>query len=173
MTFCRSAFSDRFSESGRLLYGHGRDLRDAASDDVSGDLELELNDGEDGKPGDSPESEDEDEVVPLDELASFTADTLAFSTEDSERDSLVFSRILRTFLRDLRFRSRRSVAWPTGSGREENDSPHLGLILTLVLLFVLRRDFATRVSHSMSSWRIASKIAIRLSFSCAYERLVT
>jgi len=59
MTFSRSAFSNRFFESGRPLYGPGRDRRDAASDDVFEDSELELDDGDDGEPGDSPESEDE------------------------------------------------------------------------------------------------------------------
>jgi len=172
MTFCRSAFSNRFLESGRLLYGPGRDRRDAASDDVSEDSELELYDGEDGEPGDYPESEDEEEVVPLDELDSFAADMLAFSTEDVERASLVSLRILRNFLRSLRSRSRRSVAWPTGSGREEEDSPPLGSILTVVLLFVLRRDFASRELDSMSSWRIASTFASRLSFASANERIV-
>jgi len=68
MTCCRSAFSNRFLESGRLLYFPGIDLRDAASDDVSEDPELELDDEEDGEPGDSPEWEDEKEVVPLDGL---------------------------------------------------------------------------------------------------------
>ena len=102
MTFCRSAFSNRFLESGRLLYGPGRDRRDAASDDVSEDSELELYDGEDGEPGDSPESEDEEEVVPLDELASFVADMLAFATEDVEQANVVSVWILRDCLRSLR-----------------------------------------------------------------------
>jgi len=75
--------------SGRIFYGPGRDRRDAASDDASEDSELELDDGEDGEPGDSPESEDEEEVVPLDELDSFAADMLAFSTKDVDRASLV------------------------------------------------------------------------------------
>jgi len=66
---------------------------------VSEDSELELDDGEDGELGDSTESEDEEEVVPLDELDSFAADLLAFSTEDVERASLVSLRILRNFLR--------------------------------------------------------------------------
>jgi len=101
LTFSRSAFSNRFFESGRLLYGTGRDRRDAASDDVSEDAEPELDDGDDGEPGGSPESEDEGEVVPLDELDSFAADMLAFSTEDVERASLVSLRILRNFFRSL------------------------------------------------------------------------
>jgi len=84
------------------LYGFGRDRRDAASDDVSEDSELELHDGDDGEPGDSPQSEDEDDVVPLDELDSFAADMLAFSTEDVERANLVSFRILRNFLQSLR-----------------------------------------------------------------------
>ena len=50
------------------MYFPGIDLRDAASDDVSEDPELELDDEEDGEPGDSPEWEDEKEVVPLDGL---------------------------------------------------------------------------------------------------------
>jgi len=83
------------------LYRPGRDIRDAASDDVSEDSERELDDGEDGKHGDSPESEDKKEVVPLDELDSFAADMLAFSTEDVERANLVSWRILRNFLRSL------------------------------------------------------------------------
>jgi len=49
---------------------------------VTEDSEPELDDGDEGKPGDSPESDDEEEVVPLDELDSFAADMLAFSTED-------------------------------------------------------------------------------------------
>jgi len=102
MTISRSAFSNRFIEYGRPLYGPGRDPRDAASDDVSEDSELELEDGDDGEPGDSPESEDEEEVVPLDELDSFAADMLAFSTQDAERANLVSFRILRNFLRSLR-----------------------------------------------------------------------
>jgi len=69
---------------------------------VSEDSEPELGDGDDGEPGDSPESEDEEEVVPLDELDSFAADRLAFSTEDVERANLVSLRILRDFLRSLR-----------------------------------------------------------------------
>jgi len=44
--------------------------------------------------------------------------------------------------------------------------------LTLALLFVLRRDFATRASDSMSSWRIASTLAISSSLASANERLV-
>jgi len=52
---------------------------------VSEDSELDLDDGEDGEPGDSPESEDEEEAVPQDELASFVANRLAFSTEDNGR----------------------------------------------------------------------------------------
>jgi len=83
------------------LYRPGRDIRDAASDDVSEDSERELDDGEDGKHGDSPESEDKEEVVPLDELDSFAADMLAFSSEDVERANLVSWRILRNFLRSL------------------------------------------------------------------------
>jgi len=102
MTFSRSAFSNRFSKSGRLLYGPGRDSRDAVSDDVSEDSEFELDDGEDGEPGDFPESEDEAGVVSLDELDSFSADMLEFSTEDVERANFVFLRILRIFLRSLR-----------------------------------------------------------------------
>ena len=172
MTFCRSAFSNRFLDSGPFLYGPGRDLRDAASDDVSEDSELELDDGEDGEPGTSPESEDEEEVVQLDEPYSFAADRLAFSTEDVERANLVFLRILRNFLRSLSSRPRRSVSWPTGSGREEDDSPPLGSALKLVFLFVLRRDFAARASDSMSSWRAASTFASRLSFDSANELLV-
>jgi len=84
------------------LYGPRRDRRDAASDDLSEDSELELDDGDDGEPGDSPESDDDEEVVPLDELGSFAADMLAFSTEDAERANLVSLRILRDFLRSLR-----------------------------------------------------------------------
>jgi len=102
MTFSLWAFSNLFLESGGLLYGPGRDRRDAASDDVSEDLELGLDDGDDGEPGDSPESEDEEEVVPLDDLESFAADMLAFSTEDVERANLVSLRISRNFLRSLR-----------------------------------------------------------------------
>jgi len=45
---------------------------------VAEDSELELDDGDDGEPGDSPKSEDEEEVVPLDELESLAADMLAF-----------------------------------------------------------------------------------------------
>jgi len=97
---------------------------------------------------------------------------LAFSTEEVERASLVSLRILRNFLRSLRSSSRRSASWPTGSGRKEDELPPLGSTLTLVLLFVLRREFAARASDSMSSWRIASKFAIRLSFASANERLV-
>ena len=128
------------------MYGPGRDCRDAASDDVSEDSELALDDGEEGEPGDSPESEDEEEVLPQEELDSFAADMLAFSNEDVERANLVSLRILRNFLRRLRSRSRPSVARPTGSGREEDDSPPFGSSLTFVLLFVLRRDFATWAS---------------------------
>jgi len=117
-------------------------------------------------------SEDEEEVAPLDQLDSFSAAMLAFSTEDVERASLVSSRILSNILRSLRSPSRRSVAWSSVSGREEDDSPLLGSILTLVLLFVLRRDFAARASDSMSSWRRASTLAIRMSFASANERLV-
>jgi len=84
------------------MYGPGRDLRDAASDDVSEDSELELDDGDNREPGSSPESEDEEDIVPLDELDSFTADMLAFSTEDVERANLVSLRILRNFLRSMR-----------------------------------------------------------------------
>jgi len=102
MTFYRSAFSNRFLESGRLLYKPGRGLRDGASDDVSEDSELELDNKEDGEPGDSPESEDEEEVVPLDGLASIVADMLVFSTEDVERANLVSLWNLRNFLRSLR-----------------------------------------------------------------------
>jgi len=102
MTFCRSAFSNCFLELGRLFYGPGRDRRDAASDDVSEDSELKLDDGEDGEPGDSPESEDEEEVVPLNELASFVADMLGFSTEDVQPSNLVSLWILRNFLQSLR-----------------------------------------------------------------------
>jgi len=102
MTFSRSAFSSRFLESGRPLHGPRRDCRDEASDDMSEDSELELDDGDDGEPGDSPESEDEEQIVPLDELDSFAADMLAFSTEDVERANLVSLRILRDFLRSLR-----------------------------------------------------------------------
>jgi len=69
---------------------------------VSEDSELEHDDGDDGEPGDSPESEDEEEVVPLDELDSFAADILAFSTEDVERANFVSLRILRDFLQSLR-----------------------------------------------------------------------
>jgi len=69
---------------------------------VSEDSEPELDDGDEGEFGDSPESEDEEEVVPLHELASFAPDMLAFSTEDAERANLVFLRILRDFLRSLR-----------------------------------------------------------------------
>jgi len=42
------------------------------------------------------------EVVPLDELDSFAADMLAFSTEDVERADLVSLRNLCDFLRSLR-----------------------------------------------------------------------
>jgi len=171
MTFFRSAFSDRFLESGRPLYGPGRYLRDAASADVSEDSGLELDDGEDGEPGDSPESDHEEEVLSLEELASFAADMLAFSTGDVERASLVSLRIIRNCWRSLRSRSRRSVAWPTDPGREENDSPPLGSILTLDFLFVLRREVSTRDSHSMSSGHIASPFASSQSFSSAHELL--
>jgi len=171
MTFCQSAFSNRFLESGRLLYGPRRDLRDAASDDVSEDSELELEDGKNGESRNSPESEDEEEVVPVDELDSFATDMLAFSTEDVERANLVSLRILRIFLRSLRSRSRRSVAWTTGSRRKEDELPPLGSTLTLVLLFVSRRDSDARASDWMSSWRIASTFASRLSFASANERL--
>ena len=44
--------------------------------------------------------------------------------------------------------------------------------MTLVLLFVLRRDFAAGASDAMSSWRIASTFEISLSFASANERLV-
>ena len=71
------------------MYGPGRGRRDAASNDVSEDSELELDDGEDGEPADSPESEDEEEIVPLDEISSFVAEMLAFSTGDVERANLV------------------------------------------------------------------------------------
>ena len=71
------------------MYGPGRGRRDAASDDVSEDSGLELDDGEDGEPADSPESEDEEEIVPLDESSSFVAEMLAFSTRDVERANLV------------------------------------------------------------------------------------
>jgi len=84
------------------MYGPGQDLRDAASDDVSEDSELELDDGDNGETGSSPESEDEEDIVPLDELDSFAADMLAFSTEDVERANLVSLRILRNFLRSMR-----------------------------------------------------------------------
>ena len=87
------------------MYGPRRDLRDAASDDVSEDSELELDDGEDGEPEDCPESEDEEEVVPLGGLDSFAADVFAFSTEEVERDNLVSLRFLRRFLGSLRSRS--------------------------------------------------------------------
>jgi len=102
MTFSRAAFSNRFLESGRPLYGPRRDRRDAASDDVSEDSELELDDGDDGEPGDFPESEDEEEVVPLDEFDSFAADMLAFSTEDVERANLISLRIFRDIMRSFR-----------------------------------------------------------------------
>jgi len=102
MTLSRSAFSNCFLESERPLYGPRRDRQDAASDDASDDLELELDDGDDGEPGDSPESDDEEEVVALYELDSFAADMLAFSTEDVEQANLVSLRILRDFLRSLR-----------------------------------------------------------------------
>jgi len=69
---------------------------------VSEDSELELDDGDYGEPGDSPESEDEEEVVPLDELDSFASDMLAFPPEDVERANFVSLRILRNFLRSLR-----------------------------------------------------------------------
>jgi len=69
---------------------------------VSEDSELELDNKEDGEPGDSPESEDEEEVVPLDGLASIVADMLVFSTEDVERANLVSLWNLRNFLRSLR-----------------------------------------------------------------------
>jgi len=102
MTFSRSAFSNRFLELGRPFYGPRRDRRYAASDDVFEDSELELDDRDDGEPGESPESGDEEEVVPLDEPDSFAADMLACSTEDVERANLVSLRILRDFLRSLR-----------------------------------------------------------------------
>jgi len=69
---------------------------------VSEDSELELDDGENGEPGDASESEDEEEVVPLEELDLFAADMLAFSTEDVERANLVSLWILRNFLQSLR-----------------------------------------------------------------------
>jgi len=69
---------------------------------VSEDLELELDAGENGEPGDSRELEDEEEVVALDELDSFAANMFPFSTEDAERANLVSLRILRNFLRSLR-----------------------------------------------------------------------
>ena len=69
---------------------------------MSEGLELELDDGENGEPGDSPESEDKEDVVPLDEIATFVANMLAFSTEDVERDNLVSLWILRSFFRSLR-----------------------------------------------------------------------
>jgi len=69
---------------------------------VSEESELELDDGDDGEPGDFPESEDEEEGVPLDELDSFAADMLAFSTEDVERANVVSLWILRDFLRSFR-----------------------------------------------------------------------
>jgi len=69
---------------------------------MSEDSELELKDGEDGEPGDAPESEDEEEVVPPDELDSIAAEMLAFSTEEVEQANLLFLRILRDFLRSLR-----------------------------------------------------------------------
>jgi len=96
---------------------------------------------------------------------------LAFSTEEVERANLVSVQILRNFLRSLRARSRRSVALPTESGREEDDSPPLRSTLTLVGLIVLRRDVSARASDSMSSWPIASTFAIRVSFASANERL--
>jgi len=102
MTFSRSTFSIRFFESGQSLHGPGRDRREAASDDVSDDSELELDDGDDGESGDSPESEDEKENVPLEERDSLAADMSAFSTEDVERANVVSLRILRNFLRSLR-----------------------------------------------------------------------
>jgi len=43
---------------------------------------------------------------------------------------------------------------------------------TLVLLFVLRRNFVARASDSMSSWRKASTFAISSSFAFAKEQLV-
>jgi len=70
---------------------------------VSEDSEPELDDGDDREPGDSPETDDEEEVVPLDELDSFAADLLAFSTEVVERANLVSLRILRAFVQSLRF----------------------------------------------------------------------
>jgi len=172
MTLCRSTFSNPFLESGRLLYGPGRHSRDAASDDVSEDSELALDNGEDGGLGDSPETEDEEEDVPLDGPDSFAADMLEFSAEAFEQANLVSFRIIRNFLRSLRSRSRRSVAWPTGYGREEYDSPPLGSTLTLLLLSVLGRDFAARESDSMSFWLTASAFAIRSSFASANELLV-
>jgi len=69
---------------------------------VSEDSELGIDDGEDGEAGDFPESKDKEEVVPLDELDSFAANMLAFSTEDVERANLVSWPILRNFLRSLR-----------------------------------------------------------------------
>jgi len=70
---------------------------------VPEDSEPELDDGDDGEPGDSPESDDEEEAVPLDELVSFAADMLTFSAEDVERANLVSLRISRAFLQSLRF----------------------------------------------------------------------
>jgi len=69
---------------------------------VAEDSELELDDGDDGEPGDAPGSVDEEEVVRLDELDSLAADILAFSPEDVERANLVSLRILRDFLRSSR-----------------------------------------------------------------------
>jgi len=63
---------------------------------------LELDNGDDGEPGDSPESQDEEEIVPLHEHDSLAADILAFSTEDVEWANLVSLWILRNFLRSLR-----------------------------------------------------------------------
>jgi len=58
--------------------------------------------GKTGNPGINPESEDEEEVVPLDELASFVADMMAFATEDVEQANVVSVWILRDCLRSLR-----------------------------------------------------------------------
>ena len=77
---------------------------------MSEDSELELDDGEDEEPGDPPESDDREEVVPLDGFDSLAADLLAFSTEEVELAYLFSLQILCNILQSLRSRSRSSVA---------------------------------------------------------------
>jgi len=76
------------------LYALGQDRPYSAYDDVSEDSELERDDGEDGEPGDLPESKDEEEVVPLEEHESFSADMFKFSTEQVEPANVVSLRML-------------------------------------------------------------------------------